>query len=385
MMNRTSNLFLSTSCLLLTALLLSMCSEPTPPGPVMPPVADTTTHEYTWEYFLFGQSPVASSWFRDVYVESDDNIWMVGDVQIDTFVTSARGHATQRVTAVHWDGKAFTAHAIDGMKLSGSINTSEIYAVEGRSGSVYFMSGLSCIELRNDSFHVHDLGSLNGKWPADRRIDKFRSGRMFIYGGPGFAAELVQDEPLGPVTFRQIPLDTELPVATFAEAAADDYYLGLWWTKTAEHHFWRIHDGEIIPHVFSITEQGSRDFCAALWASDEYVYSTSGPCMFRQAIKDTTDRRFTFIMANEGEVKPLGMPFRMTGRADNDIFIAGDYGTVFHYNGSSFHLYKEVKDLIPTGRLYDVAVTRDKVYLVGRGDVNGLHGAVLFIGTRRQR
>jgi hypothetical protein len=365
-------------------LLLAQCSEPTPPGPITPPAADTTTHEYTWEYHLFGQSPVASSVFRDIYVESDDNFWMVGHVEVDTFVTSASGKKTQLVTAIHWDGHAFTAHAIDVMKLSGSTNTGPIHAVEARDGSIYFLGGMSVTELRNQEFTVHDLRDIANHLSSFERMDKFRSGRIFIYGGPGFAAELVQDKPLGPMSFRQIPLSTELPVATFAEAAEDDYYLGLWWTKTAEHHFWRMHHGEIIPYVFSMVEQRSRDLCAALWASEDYVYSTSGFYLFRQSIKDTTDRRFSFVMANEGEAKPLGMPFRMTGRADNDIFIAGDYGTVFHYNGSSFHLYKEIKETIPYGRLYDVAVTRDKVYLVGRGDVNGLHGAVLFIGTRKQ-
>jgi len=58
-------------------------------------------------------------------------------------------------------------------------------------------------------------------------MDKFRSGRMYIYGGPGFAAELVQHKPLWPVSFRQIPLSTELPVLSFAAAATDDYSIGL--------------------------------------------------------------------------------------------------------------------------------------------------------------
>jgi hypothetical protein len=365
-------------------LLLAQCSEPTPPGPITPPAADTTTHEYTWEYHLFGQSPVASSWFRDIYVESDENFWMVGHVEVDTFVTSARGNKTELVTAVHWDGKTFTAHAIDVMKISGSINTGTIYAIEGRNGSIYFMGAMSVTELRDELYSVHDLRLLNGKWAGYERMDKFRSGRIFIYGGPGFAAELLQDKPLGPMSFRQIPLNTELPVATFAEAAEDDYYLGLWWTKTSEYHFWRMRHGALIPLEFSRTSDGPRDFCTSLWVSDTYVYATTFPYLYRQCIADTSNRAYLNIYNDTGPGKPLGRPFRMTGRNDNDIFIVGDAGTVVHFNGKSFHLYKEIKETIPYGRLYDVAVTTDKVYLVGAGVVNGLHGAVLFIGTRKQ-
>jgi hypothetical protein len=382
-MNRISHRYALCSIIALLVL-LTHCSEPPPPGPAPPPAADTTTHDYTWEYHLFGQSPVAGSWFRDIYVESDDNFWIVGDVHSDTLVPSAGGNRSHNVAAVHWDGNAFTVHAIDVMKISGSINTGPIYAVEGRDGSVYFMSGLSCTELRSDSFHVHDLRILNGRWPNQRRMDKFSSGRMYIYGGPGFAAELVQDKPLGPISFRQIPLSTELPVATFAEAAPDDYYMGLWWTNTAEYHFWRHYKGERIPLQFARTTDGPRDFCTSLWASEKYLYATTYPYLFRQSISDTSDRVFLNIYNDTGPGKPLGRPFRMTGRADNDIFIVGDAGTAVHYNGSSFHLYKEIKEVIPTGRLYDVAVTRDKVYIVGGGYVNGLPRAVLFIGTRRQ-
>jgi hypothetical protein len=369
----------------LAAMLFSMCSEPAPPE-VVPPITqpDTTTHEYTWEYHVFGQSPVSTSWFRDIHIVNDDNFWMVGDVQIDTIIYTRSGLSTQRVTAVHWDGKKFTPYAIEGLTISGQVSGVAIYAVEGREGSVYFMSNGACTEMRDDSVAIHDLRVLAGKWSSHQRMDKFRSDRMYIYGGgPGFAAELVQERPLGPMTIRQIPVNSELPVATFAEAATDDYYMGLWWTKSSEHHFWRRLNGELIDYNFSRTELGQRDFCAALWVSNEYVYSTSGPYMFRQAISDTTDRVFTFIMANEGEVKPLGMPFRMTGSADNDIFIAGDYGTVFHYNGVSFHLYKECKEFIPTGRFFDIAVTKHKVYLVGGGSVDGKPRAVLMIGTRR--
>jgi hypothetical protein len=364
--------------------LLAHCSEPPPPGPAPPPAADTTTHDYTWEYHLFGQSPVAGSWFRDIYVESDDNFWIVGDVQVDTFVTSPSGDRTRRVTAIHWDGHEFTPHAIEGVLPSGNIRTVAIEGVEGRNGSVYFIAVGSCTEIRRDTTVVHDLRVLAGRWWSQHRVDKFRSGRMYIYGGPGFAAELVQDKPLGPISFRQIPLSTELPVATFAEAAPDDYYMGLWWTNTAEYHFWRHYKGERIPLQFARTTDGPRDFCTSLWASEKYLYATTYPYLFRQSISDTSDRVFLNIYNDTGPGKPLGRPFRMTGRADNDIFIVGDAGTAVHYNGSSFHLYKEIKEVIPTGRLYDVAVTRDKVYIVGRGHVNGLPRAVLFIGTRRQ-
>ena len=144
----------------LAAMLFSMCSEPAPPE-VVPPITqpDTTTHEYTWEYHVFGQSPVSTSWFRVNQIVNDDNLWRVGDVQIDTIIYTRSGLSTQRVTAVHWDGKKFTPYALEGLTLSGQVSGVPIYAVEGREGSVYFMSSGSCTEMRDDPVAIHDLRS----------------------------------------------------------------------------------------------------------------------------------------------------------------------------------------------------------------------------------
>jgi hypothetical protein len=269
------------------------------------------------------------------------------------------------------------------MKLSGNINTAEIYAVEGRSGSIYFMSGLSCIELRNDSFYVHDLRSLNGKWGGYERMDKFRYGRMFIYGGPGFAAELVQDKPLGPMSFRQIPLSTELPVRTFAEVAPDDYYLGLWWQSSPDYYFWRVYRDQLIRLEFPPGDEGVRDLCAALWTDGTSIFAANPPYLFRQSIADTSKRSFIILDQALDTTMLPGMPNRMVGRADNDIFIVGDYGTIYHYNGKSIHVYMDLMRQIRYVRYLDVAVTERKVYIAGGGVVNGVARAILLIGTRR--
>jgi hypothetical protein len=363
--------------------LLTHCSEPPPPGPAPPPAADTTTHDYTWEYHLFGQDPIESSWFRDIYVESDDNFWIVGDVQVDTFVTSPSGDRTRRVTAIHWDGHEFTPHAIEGVLPSGNIRTVAIEGVEGRNGSVYFIAVGSCTEIRRDTTVVHDLRVLAGRWWSQHRVDKFRSGRMYIYGGPGFAAELVQDKPLGPISFRQIPLSTELPVRTFAEVAADDYYLGIWSTERPDYHFWRHYNGEVIPLHFAADTLGPRDVCAALWASEDYLFAANSPYLFRQSIRDTSDRVFIPLRGRMDPAMRTGIPNRMVGRANNDIFIVGDFGTIYHFNGKSSHLYTDLMSEFRMVRYLDVAVTETKVYIVGGGFVDGQSRAILMIGTRQ--
>jgi hypothetical protein len=59
---------------------------------------DTTSHNFTFETFAFGD--ISNSYLFDVVIINENNIWAVGEILIAD--TSATGYT--KYNAVHWDG-----------------------------------------------------------------------------------------------------------------------------------------------------------------------------------------------------------------------------------------------------------------------------------------
>ena len=61
---------------------------------------DTTSHNFTWQTFTFGDPSAGSNILNDIVVISENDIWAVGAINITD--TSVNGFTTY--SAVHWDG-----------------------------------------------------------------------------------------------------------------------------------------------------------------------------------------------------------------------------------------------------------------------------------------
>ncbi len=74
---------------------------------------DTTSHNFTWETFTFGGG--SSSYFNDVAIINENNIWAVGKIHTeDTDKFDSNGVWVQPYNAVHWDGNAWELKRIGG-------------------------------------------------------------------------------------------------------------------------------------------------------------------------------------------------------------------------------------------------------------------------------
>jgi hypothetical protein len=74
---------------------------------------------------------------------------------------------------------------------------------------------------------------------------------------------------------------------------------------------------------------------------------------------------------------PLYYSTRVRGNGTNDVFVAGAFGLLGHFNGAAWHHYAEVQ--MPAGSYEGMAVSGDRVIAVG---YNGAR-AVLLVGRRR--
>lgn len=358
----------------------SNTNEPKPPDIV--DNVDTTTHQYSWEILEFGGDLPAYSAFADIYVLNDDDIWMVGNLMIDTVVKSIpHKYVTNIVNTVHWDGESFKAYQIESVIIGGRINTAAYFAVLGKNGAIQYLTDLGITERIEDTLKYHDLQELGTLLYQYPNAVTSKSGNQFLFGGNGFLAELIKDDISGSYGIKQIPVPTNIHVSSFVEVGHNDYYIACWSIESAENHFYHLQNGNIIDYKFAKDGIYSKDFFTEVWASDKYVYGVSIPYMFRQSIKDTTDKVFLDIF-KDINVSAVGIPFCMEGRADNDIFIAGEQAAVIHYNGKSFHYYRDLSDRLKRCRLLNIALTQNHVYLVGRGEINGVTKALLIKGTK---
>ncbi|MBE0643058.1 MAG: hypothetical protein IH600_03165 [Bacteroidetes bacterium] len=364
--------------------ILQTCSNTSePPVPPDPDIVDTTTHDYSWEYHFFNDTEGEISTLRDIQVVDANDIWFVGEIYTDTLNYSIPNRWTSRfLNVLHWDGKAFTTNAYEAIIANGDIGRANFYAVTARQRSNYLISGLGITELNDDSMVFHDMRILNGKWNANEMASSERSGSMFIHGRPGFLAELVQAGPLQPIGIRQIPLPTQAPVRAFVEVGEQEYFIGVYSDETGEHHWYHSKDGSLLEYSFSPVGVYSRDYCTALWASENKLFATTTPFLFVQSLADTSDRVFIDFLDDLGR-ESIGRINRMTGLANNDIFFVGEVTTVMHYNGKSFRVYDEIKQQAAMSRFYDVAMVGDKVYIVGGRTFEGRYQAALIIGTKR--
>jgi hypothetical protein len=75
-----------------------------PDNPVKPDnnTADTTSHNFTWQTWTFGD--FGSSHFRDVAIVDKNNIWAVGEIFVDDPDSSWNGTGWETFNAAHWNG-----------------------------------------------------------------------------------------------------------------------------------------------------------------------------------------------------------------------------------------------------------------------------------------
>ena len=72
--------------------------------------------------------------------------------------------------------------------------------------------------------------------------------------------------------------------------------------------------------------------------------------------------------------------WKMRGTDKNDLFLAGEYGSVFHYNGKNWHLYTE---LLNDGIRFWCLATSPHLVVIGGEDNSGfLRKGIIVIGRR---
>ena len=157
----------------ITAVMLLISCSTTEPPDIKPPVEpDSTTQNFTFETFEFGDG-FSSSYLNDVWIFNENNIWAVGYISPSDTIN---GVYISNPNIIKWDGANWALQPYSGT----SSGIYGIWAVD--SSHIYFASG-NIIKYKNNTY-VNII--VQGNWTQGQQIEKlWGSSENNIWGvGP---------------------------------------------------------------------------------------------------------------------------------------------------------------------------------------------------------
>jgi hypothetical protein len=326
---------------------------------------DTTSHDITWEVETIGGP---GSFVLDVAIINENAIWVVGEFQTaesDTPYNAANWNGQQwdliRIpavpwynpdifvydeistliafesddiwfsedlgTIVHWDENSYTSYIIGANQAQGTIkkfwglSSDEIYLV-GTNGSITKFNGSSFIKMNsNTDINLTDIyGTPDG-------IEVWACGWN---NSDGRSVLLRLNNNRWEILWERGGNTNNLPYSTFLST--------LWTSGRSEFLLTGIPDG-IVRHSIS-----NLNFTR----EDNFVRESFG--------------------------------YRIRGDETNNVFLAGDFASIWHFNGASWKRYDYL--INQEDRLRSIHVKNGIVAAVGFGFSNILPGALIIRGRR---
>lgn len=298
---------------------------------------DTTQHpsgSYTLDT-LGGASSILS----DIAVLDDNDIWATGFFWPDK-MNSQNGLDSIR-NMVHWDGVKWTYFTLPpGMP---------------QSGVFIEKTGESELVVRTLGFHVYR----NAKWttlpvppgPFSAYDVCVTSDRRYHFVGTnGFWS--IWNGDLKSPTFQTFKLPEEIMFTDCATDGERVYAVGK--TNTWSMSYLYMWEPSTSGTNTPIQILATQNYLTAIWRfAPSSAYAISG--VFPAIVTP-----YETITLPQSEDYPV---YKMVkGSTLSNIFFAGGYGGLVHYNGKSFRSYEEAVNM---GVWYEICLTEDKVYLAG--------------------
>jgi len=306
---------------------------------------DTTSHNFTWQTFTFGEN--SNNVLHDVAIIDENNIWAVGEIYMNDSLGNPDPH---RYNAIHWDGSNWDIKRIP-YNYQGTDFYNPIQSVFAFRANDIWFCGNGVIHWDGNNFipisistNVWGPYQMNKMWGTS-------NGDLYVVGNGGNIA----------------------------------HYDGKNWQKIVSgttsiiNDVWGIKDkvGNSILYcpVSSFFEPGDKKILkiinnkvdSFLWNKDIRLYSAW-----------TAKENFLFV-CGEGAFKnkfgtwkqivlpEVGMN-SVRGNNINDIFIVGDYGFISHFNGVNWKVMSS-----PNNKGYSkVNIKGDVVVICGQNQGYGI-------------
>ena len=283
---------------------------------------DTTQHPIIeWEIDTLGIPGLSS--IRDIKIVSPDNIWAVGQIIRSDPDSSWNKSGKETFNAAHWNGEKWEVMRI--------INSAKLY-------SIWYFSE-NDIWVTSFGFPIH--------WDGDK-WQLYHLQNMGIDVSAGFGIWASSPDNIYFVGYEGSIVHYDGSNFEKMESGTTTNLYGIWGID--EEHIWACGMDINSPNsaILSLEEEGweiigkpeqYRKGCSfrSIWTDNPYILYLNGYSgrAYYETIQDSV-----IFFNNDGDW--VGEP--IDGLAINNIFATTTGSEVLHYNGSSWHLYSEIKN-----------------------------------------
>lgn len=316
--------------------------------PIEVTTLDTTSHEIEWTISRFGY---IGSYLRDVCIISEDDIWAVGFIETEETMHS---DTLDPYNAVHWNGIEWELKRIPSTYQGSTYPTPLTSIFAFSSSDIWANTGFPKHGDGNNwtLFHLQNMGvQYSG---TIQRCWGTSSDNMFFVGTKGCLINYRDGN------WNVIKTNTSLMIYGIYGLSADLVYMVGSDQDTWSSNFIIYEDGKIRNMDFP-------DTCM------QAVYATAWNNVYLvgQGLLYYDGRKINdWPWSDE---LPMNLLQSVSGNGPNDIFLAGHFGTVIHYNGKTWKYYQE---LAGSNALFAISVKNDCIIAVGHENQQGIiyHG-----------
>ncbi|MDD5764969.1 MAG: hypothetical protein PHW79_01775 [Candidatus Marinimicrobia bacterium] len=307
--------------------------------PIEVTTLDTTSHEIEWTISRFGY---IGSYLRDVCIISEDDIWAVGFIETEE---TMHNDTLDPYNAAHWNGTEWELRRINPITITGqnySSSISDIYATSTNNiwavyGIPMYYDGNSWIQYHLFNMGYEMSGILLQCWGPS-------SNNMYFAGTNGCFVHYSN------TSWTIIETNTSRTINDIHGLSSDLVYMVGSDQDTWSSNFIIYEDGKIRNMDFP-------DTCV------QAVYATAWNDVYLvgQGLLYYDGRKINDWQWSDD--LPMNLFQSVSGNGPNDIFLAGHFGTIIHYNGKTWKYYNTLNNT--NVLLGAVAVKDDVIIAVG--------------------
>ena len=320
---------------------------------------DTTSHDFEWEVSTF-YSRYGSARMNDVAIVNENDIWVVGAIYSDT------AQPWLPYNAVHWNGEKWElkriAYWYNGQPFYHPLSFAFSFA-----GKKVWFGGNGIVEWTGQQFRNVEVPISAWANVAINKLWGSSLSSVYIAGNAGHIAHYDGSR------WQRIESGTELPFQDIwgsknmhtgeveVLAVASDLFHG------GGIRLVRLQGGQ----AQALPDSGLPLWLRSLWFEAGRVYYVVGDGIYRSLATPDNWKRITGL-------PPIAKDI-IRGQGANDIFIAGSFGLLMHYNGITWHDYRQKVAAVST-RYWSLDYKGDVVVAVAAG--GGPFGYVV-VGRRK--
>lgn len=342
---------------------------------------DTTSHNFTWQTFEFGQH--SSSVLYDVAIIDENNIWAVGEI----YMNDSLGIPDPEPYGIaQWDGMDWKLKKIKfNCRLyfpncgPDTMLITPVYSILARdandiwiaAGTIHHFNGNNWIQEAG----ILGAGDAHKIWGNDREI--------WFVGANGFIA---QRSSVGSWKKIESGVDTDLKDISGTTNGKEIWTCG-WSNSTGRVSLLKINNSNVESLWDSQTNTTLNIYRGtllnSLYANGNSEFVLVGGQVLRHSAFFKNQVKLEWVKTfNGSKVLELGnYAYRIKGSNKNNIIAAGDAAMIWHFNGATWYKHLELYNL--DDRLYGLAVAENTIIAVGKRYTPGtLGGGLLIIGRR---